>query len=124
MPLPVILGVLIWGAVGGVIGFGVGAAIDFLLMEDEDVQQTADWLRMHGHARILNAYIRLVGFRSHVRRTFGLVTPESARKGESYVVRESTLRWEEIPEDVREILKQGQESCVEVTSEVMEALGY
>lgn len=118
MPLPVIVGVLIYaaigGAVGGAVGAALGAAIDFFIMDDRDTQAVSDWLNTNNHSRILNVFVGLVHIRTGVRRLLGIRTTYS----DEVIVRETFVNLEDLPPDVRQCLAREGRLRRDVTSQV------
>ncbi len=116
MPLPILLGALLWGAAGALIGGAIGTVIDMLL-DDEVYLAANDWLRER-NATLHKAFLLLTRTRTGVRRMLKIATQADPSQRQIAYQDDGEVSFADLPEDARK-LKEGQQHEEEVTREVL-----
>ncbi|MBA2664474.1 MAG: hypothetical protein H0U74_19460 [Bradymonadaceae bacterium] len=114
--LPAIPAIL-WWLFGGVL---LGSAFGFVFMSDEDTQAVADWLNDHEFNTFAQAFCILVRLRGGVRKQLGIRVHDYSDELE--IVRNETVAYDDLPDDVQKQLARKDRVVIDVTEQLSMSL--
>lgn len=122
---PLIWPVIAWtigGAIaGGAVGGAVGALWDFLYMSDQETQAIADYLNQNGYRTLNRVFVKLVNYRTKVRRVLKIEVGERSREK---TISQQKFGKSEMPDDVRRQMEKQGTVTQDHTQEVKKQLAY